>query len=272
MEENRMKKLSLLSVCVLMVLACVAFAQDPGMPDSVIVGNLDGSPIHVIPGETLRVPIYFKNDEDLESTYFITGIAKNLGYPPGRMDYFGDYSSYWHWWVPHYDDPVYPDYFVFEQYGVFGGHIGDTYLNTDSSWQLIETMWVFIFADSLTPGDTSCMIASWPGISAEAGCIIMSSAQDIKENTPSRSIEVMNIYPNPFNAKTMLEYTLSEPSDVTIQIYDLTGRQIEMLHDGFELAGRHSIIWNTSDRSSGIYFCRISAGGYSETQRMVLLK
>ncbi len=79
-------------------------------------------------------------------------------------------------------------------------------------------------------------------------------------------------YPNPFNAQTTIQYSLSEPSDVTIEIYDLLGRKIETLINGDQSAGNHQIVWNADSHSSGIYFYRLQAGDAVETKRMVLLK
>ena len=79
-------------------------------------------------------------------------------------------------------------------------------------------------------------------------------------------------YPNPFNASTTIKYTLPEPADITIDIYNLLGRKVETLIDGFQPAGAHSVIWQAEGFSSGIYFYKLTAGDYSQTQRMMLLK
>ena len=79
-------------------------------------------------------------------------------------------------------------------------------------------------------------------------------------------------YPNPFNASTLIRYTLPEPSDVIIQIYDILGRKIETIIDNKQPAGYHQVIWDAKDHSSGMYFYRIQAGEYSDTKKMVLLK
>jgi hypothetical protein len=82
----------------------------------------------------------------------------------------------------------------------------------------------------------------------------------------------INAYPNPFNAYTMIDFGLPEKSHVTIEIFDLLGRKIETLFDGSQPAGYHSVTWNSGDYSSGIYFCRIEAGDFAETRKMILLK
>ncbi len=78
--------------------------------------------------------------------------------------------------------------------------------------------------------------------------------------------------PNPFNASTIINYTLPEPSHVIINIYDILGRRVETIVQGEQPAGYHQVVWDASDRSSGMYFYRIQAGEYTETRMMVLLK
>jgi hypothetical protein len=79
-------------------------------------------------------------------------------------------------------------------------------------------------------------------------------------------------YPNPFNSSTTIEYGLSEPGWVRIDIYDLLGRRVKTLINKEMQAGRHQVIWDASGYSSGVYFYRIEAGDYVDTKRMVYLK
>jgi hypothetical protein len=88
---------------------------------------------------------------------------------------------------------------------------------------------------------------------------------------PGRQYLAAN-YPNPFNSMTIIRYSLPEPAEVKIEIYDILGRKVETLVQGEQPAGYLQVIWDASDRSSGLYFYRIQAGDYSETRKMVLLK
>ncbi len=82
----------------------------------------------------------------------------------------------------------------------------------------------------------------------------------------------LSFYPNPFNVQAVIEYALPEPSFVEIEIFNLSGQRIKALRQAHSPAGYYEIIWDASNVSSGIYFCRIQAGNYSETKRMTLLK
>ena len=79
-------------------------------------------------------------------------------------------------------------------------------------------------------------------------------------------------YPNPFNAATTIRYALPEEAEVSIEIYDILGRRIQTLVAGKQSAGTHTVVWEAKDVSSGVYFYRIEAGEYSQTQKCVLLK
>jgi serine protease len=79
-------------------------------------------------------------------------------------------------------------------------------------------------------------------------------------------------YPNPFNTRTVLGYNLSEPSEVTLDIYDLLGRKVSSLVSEYQGAGEHFVIWDAKEQSSGIYYYRLKAGNYSQIRRCLLLK
>jgi hypothetical protein len=78
--------------------------------------------------------------------------------------------------------------------------------------------------------------------------------------------------PNPFNASTTLSYDLKTTSKVTLEVFDILGRQIAVLVDKVQPAGHHRIIWEAGDVSSGMYFYRLKAGDFTQTNKMLLLK
>ncbi len=79
-------------------------------------------------------------------------------------------------------------------------------------------------------------------------------------------------YPNPFNPSTTIPYNLPGSSHVTLTIYDLAGRQLETLVNGFQSAGKHQIVWQANGLSNGVYFYRLQTEHFSETRRLILLK
>ena len=79
-------------------------------------------------------------------------------------------------------------------------------------------------------------------------------------------------YPNPFNANTTISFMLRERQDIELSIYDLLGRKISILANGYFDAGIHDITFDAGDLTSGIYFYNLKAGDISETKSMILLK
>jgi hypothetical protein len=79
-------------------------------------------------------------------------------------------------------------------------------------------------------------------------------------------------YPNPFNASVRLGYGLTEASDVTIGVYDISGRLVNILTNGKLKAGFHSVVWDGSATASGIYFVRMSAGEFKNVRKVTLVK
>jgi hypothetical protein len=91
------------------------------------------------------------------------------------------------------------------------------------------------------------------------------------EPLPGDAISLRN-YPNPFNARTTISFTLPENSHVRIDLYDLLGRRVDTAIDEHLAAGHHSLVWDANRFDSGIYFYRIKAGTFTESQKMTLLK
>ena len=79
-------------------------------------------------------------------------------------------------------------------------------------------------------------------------------------------------YPNPFNATTNISFNLAEASNVSLNVYDITGRLVTTLVDGQMDAGSHVVAWDASNVSSGVYFYKLAAGAYTATKSMNLLK
>ena len=79
-------------------------------------------------------------------------------------------------------------------------------------------------------------------------------------------------YPNPFNPATTINYTIPERSNVSLKVYDLTGREIATLVKEVQEAGGHSVNFNAEKLSSGVYFYKIAAGKFISVKKMILIK
>ncbi|MBD3403423.1 DUF4397 domain-containing protein [candidate division GN15 bacterium] len=79
-------------------------------------------------------------------------------------------------------------------------------------------------------------------------------------------------YPNPFNPTTIISFALPEAADVQLKIYNVLGQEVTTLVDGRREAGEYQVEWDAGSSPTGVYFYRISAGNFSESKKMVLLK
>ena len=84
-------------------------------------------------------------------------------------------------------------------------------------------------------------------------------------------------YPNPFNPETELVIELPEPGPIRVEVFDLQGRRVKLLADGFYMQGLHKMRWNAQDAhelpvAAGVYWARLSAGARREAHKMVVLR
>jgi hypothetical protein len=79
-------------------------------------------------------------------------------------------------------------------------------------------------------------------------------------------------YPNPFNPSTIINYQLAMSSDVKLVVYDVMGREVDVLVDRKQNAGKYEIVWNAANFPSGVYFYKIQSGEFTQTKKMILVK
>ena len=79
-------------------------------------------------------------------------------------------------------------------------------------------------------------------------------------------------YPNPFNPVTTIKFQIPVNTYLSVKIYDMTGRMVDMIASGYYQKGSYELKWNAGDFASGIYFYRLEAGVVNLTQKMVLIK
>ena len=140
-----------------------------------------------------------------------------------------------------------------------------------------------IISDYQTSGNTTKMI-----IVTEVGNELFSSTGDFEiidviagsaQSEIEYSISITpkefglsQAYPNPFNPVTNINFAVPENQDIILQVYNLQGQTIETLVNGNMEAGYHTLQWNADNYSSGIYFVRMIAGEYIDTQKLMLMK
>lgn len=93
-----------------------------------------------------------------------------------------------------------------------------------------------------------------------------------EQNVNPVSMELSEPYPNPFNSTTTITYGLDRAAPTRIAIYDLSGREVATVVNGVIEAGYHSVVWDADEFPSGIYICRMNAGSFSQSRKLVLVR
>jgi uncharacterized delta-60 repeat protein len=80
------------------------------------------------------------------------------------------------------------------------------------------------------------------------------------------------LYPNPFNPSTSIKFDVPKESSVKLVVYDVLGKEITVLTDHKNKAGKYEVVWDGTDYPSGVYFFKMITDEYVETKKMVLIK
>lgn len=136
---------------------------------------------------------------------------------------------------------------------------------------------ISLFSDSpCLPENNGCgeLIGALP-----QGCEVITAIETPPESDPELffTTALHACYPNPFNPKTTVAFSLQKPGPVRVLIHDLRGQLVRILVDEAFGAGAHQREWNGTDDTgakvpSGVYFVTMQTEGYRETQRVALLK
>ena len=86
------------------------------------------------------------------------------------------------------------------------------------------------------------------------------------------SYELTLNYPNPFNPTTKIRIALPTSSFAKLVVYDMLGRELETILNEHLNAGTYEADWSADKFSSGVYFYQLSAGDFTETKKMILIK
>ncbi len=102
--------------------------------------------------------------------------------------------------------------------------------------------------------------------------VLITDVGDDDEVALPATFDLGQNYPNPFNPTTKIPFTLRVSSEVTLSVYNVLGQKVDALNLGVMSSGAHTIEYQPSTQSSGVYFYKIVAGDFTATRRMILLK
>jgi hypothetical protein len=100
---------------------------------------------------------------------------------------------------------------------------------------------------------------------------IVTGVEDKQQDVPL-AYRLYQAYPNPFNPTTTIRFDVPAAGDVSLKIYDILGREIAVLVNDRKQPGHYETAWNAASYASGVYFYRLSANGFVETKKLLLMK
>jgi hypothetical protein len=264
----------------------IAFAQDPGIQDSVIVGS-----VHVDSGETFAfIPIWAVTDDSVACYNIplawhaplggVHGVSGTLYFPPLTN------------WDERYDTLMLNEgYFRIIGFSDLGGPINPPLLTQGERTHILSLRFII---DPTTPSQLVVLDTTYDPRNGSLGfCLADGLTEFVPAFQPGFisigevgveealdlpvSFNLSRNYPNPFNPSTNIDFALPSAQHVTLDVYNVLGQHIRTLIRGDLEAGQYSSTWNGRDKSgtsvpSGIYFYKLTAGSFSETQKMLMLK
>jgi len=108
-------------------------------------------------------------------------------------------------------------------------------------------------------------------IGTKPGSLVSINDQMLHYIIPSKFTVEQN-YPNPFNSLSIIRFDLDEDEYVTLKVYDLLGREMLTMVNGYKTSGTHEVILDGSSLSGGVYFYKIQAGNQTQTKKFLLVK
>ncbi len=138
------------------------------------------------------------------------------------------------------------------------GNYGGDYIGISSGNNKIWPFWY---------DDKTGTMQAW---TAEVSQLLVSNNQNNSE-IPAR-FELMQNYPNPFNPSTFISYDLPKWGNVTLEVFDASGRRVSTLVNEVQKAGSYKLEFNAGSLSSGVYFYKLTAADFVSTKKMILMK
>jgi len=152
-----------------------------------------------------------------------------------------------------------------------GGSVNNCWVTGDGvSWSAFKPdIQVAVFPLYSTDKSGSCLVLDSPRDEFGTEAVLVNEDAGLKCE--------MNVFPNPFNAHTVVKFSLAEESNVSVKVFDLRGQLVATLAQGSLASGDHHYRWDGRDDtgrsvSSGTYFFRMIAGGQTFSSRTMLVK
>ncbi len=207
-----------------------------------------------------------------------TALPQERGWKDTFIMYPGEVTTVIVRWAPQDAVTSGKDYFEFNP-GGSGGYVWHCHIVDHEDNEMMRP--TYVYASSEAPAgrlDAPIYTGYWTS-HPDGGALALQnagSAQD--EQKPDKTANLPNAfalgqnYPNPFNPTTQIRFALPEDSHVTLVVFNGAGQKVATLIDDNAPAGFHTVDLDAGNLASGVYFYKITAGQFTQTKKMVLLK
>jgi hypothetical protein len=156
--------------------------------------------------------------------------------------------------------------------GTYGGGVyRSTLTNTSANWTDINTGLSTTSIFSLAASKTYLFAGGYGYVWRRALSEVITAVEKLSSDIPTK-LTLEHNYPNPFNPTTSIRYQVPIAEVVTLKVYDALGKEIISLANGYKTAGTYEAKFNGQNLSSGVYYYKLTAGDYSITKKMTLMK
>jgi hypothetical protein len=136
-----------------------------------------------------------------------------------------------------------------------------------------EVLWTFDPQDSTVHAGDTINIETKKGLSVFDTLTIRAMALSVDATIGTHAaFKLQHNFPNPFNPSTTIRYEIGRAVRVSLVVYDILGREVRVLQDEVKPPGRYDVQFNAQNLASGVYFYRLRAGGFAETQKLCIVK
>jgi hypothetical protein len=142
--------------------------------------------------------------------------------------------------------------------------------NSGTIWREIDSGLTTEYVNALAVCGTNLFAATHSGLWRRPLSEITAVNRNETETLKRFSLE--QNFPNPFNPTTTISFSIPRRSFVSLKVYDALGREVSRLLSEELPAGTYSRQWNAGTLPSGVYFCRLQAGSFNQTQKLILQK
>lgn len=155
-------------------------------------------------------------------------------------------------------------------YAYFSNGFGRTtgFISTDNgeTWKMLEDQHGFEVLNIAVTGD-KLFAGTLSGLWYQ-----QLKTSDVEDEVVLTKYSLKQNYPNPFNPVTKITYSIPANGFVSLNVYDVLGREVSQLVNGVMTAGNHEVEFNGSNLTSGVYFYHLRSGSFSEVKKLILAK